>query len=403
MPRLNWPKPMPEKTSKNNPLDNVFIACGGTGGHLFPGLAVGQELRQRGCAVTLMVSPKDVDQQAIQSITGMGIVTLPAVGLSSSRLLGFMRGLWRSYRLAKACFERRPPKFVLAMGSFISAPPIIAAKRCGAKTFLHESNSVPGRANRWLAHWVDGAFVFFPPTAEKLAARRVEVVGMPVRPQFLEPMTARAARTAMGLDPEAPVLLVMGGSQGARKVNELVLRIAPQLRLAIPSLQFVHLTGEHDVESARASYTAHNIPAVVHAFWSEMGLALAAADVAVSRAGASSLAELAARQLPAVLIPYPAAANNHQFHNARAFVQTGAARMLAQDTATPDHLAHEILELIRNPLKRSAMQSALADWNAPAAAGDIAERILHWPAYADHSSHVPGPKLKPQKLGPLNV
>jgi UDP-N-acetylglucosamine--N-acetylmuramyl-(pentapeptide) pyrophosphoryl-undecaprenol N-acetylglucosamine transferase len=395
--------PMPEETIKNRQLENVVIACGGTGGHLFPGLAVGQELRQRGCTVTLMVSPKDVDQQAIQSITGMGIVTLPAVGLSTAKFFGFMTGLWRSYRLAVACFAQRPPRFVLAMGGFISAPPIIAAKHCGAKTFLHESNSIPGRANRWLARWVDGAFVFFPPTAKKLAARRVEVVGMPVRPQFLEPMTPGSARAAMGLNPEAPVLLIMGGSQGARKVNELVVSVAPQLRQAIPNLQFVHLTGDHDLEPIRARYKALNIPAMVHAFWNEMGLALAAADVAVSRAGASSLAELAARQLPSVLIPYPAAANNHQFYNAQAFVQSGAARLLPQDSATPEHLACEILDLIRNPLKRSAMQSALADWNAPAAAGDIAERILHWPAPADHTHHVPGPKLKPQNLGPLNV
>jgi UDP-N-acetylglucosamine--N-acetylmuramyl-(pentapeptide) pyrophosphoryl-undecaprenol N-acetylglucosamine transferase len=395
--------PMPEETFKNSPLENVVIACGGTGGHLFPGLAVGQELRQRGCAVTLMVSPKDVDQQAIQSITGMGIITLPAVGLNPGRFFGFVTGLWRSHRLAKACFAQRPPRFVLAMGGFISAAPIIAARRRGAKTFLHESNSIPGRANRWLARWVDGAFVFFPPAAEKLAARRVEVVGMPVRPQFLEPTTPATARAAMGLATDAPVLLVMGGSQGARKINEWVVRVAPQLRQALPNLQFVHLTGHQDLETVRARYKELNIPAMVHAFWSEMGTALAAADVAVSRAGASSLAELAARQLPAVLIPYPTAADNHQFYNARAFVQSGAARMLAQDGAPPGDLAHEILELIRNPLQRSAMRNALADWNAPAAAGDIAERILRWPAAAEHANPFPGPKLKPQKLGPLNV
>ena len=115
------------------------------------------------------------------------------------------------------------------------------------------------------------------------------------------------------------------------------------------------------------------------------------------------MAELAARKLPAVLIPYPTAANNHQHYNALAFVQSGAARMLSQDSTTPDHLAHEILELIRNPLTRSAMQNALADWHAPAAAGDIAERILHWPAEAAHPSHVPGTKLKTQNLGTLNV
>ena len=395
--------PMPEETFKNSPPENVVIACGGTGGHLFPGLAVGQELRRRGCAVTLMVSPKEVDQQAIQSITGMGIVTLPAVGLSRAMFPGFARGLWRAYRLAKACFAQRPPRFVLAMGGFISAPPIIAAKRCGAKTFLHESNSVPGRANRWLARWVDGAFVFFPAAAEMLAARRVEVVGMPVRAEFLEPMAPATARAAMGLAPEAPVLLVMGGSQGAGKVNELMVRLAPQLRQALPNLQFVHLTGNHDLESVRARYKALDIPALVHAFWSDMAVALAAADVAVSRAGASSLAELAARQLPAVLIPYPSAANNHQFHNARAFVQSGAACMLPQDSTTPERLVCEILELIRNPLKRAAMRSALAGWHAPAAAGALADRNLHWPATADQSSPVAGPNLKPQNLGPLNA
>jgi UDP-N-acetylglucosamine--N-acetylmuramyl-(pentapeptide) pyrophosphoryl-undecaprenol N-acetylglucosamine transferase len=394
---------MPEETLKNGPLENVVIACGGTGGHLFPGLAVGQELRQRGCAVTLMVSPKDVDQQAVKSITGMGIITLPAVGLSKGSFFGFISGLWQSYRLAKASFAQHPPRFVLAMGGFISAPPIIAARHRGAKTFLHESNSIPGRANRWLARWVDGAFVYFPTAAEKLAARRVEVLGMPVRPQFLEPMPTAAARAAMGLLPDAPVLLVMGGSQGAKMVNELVLRFAPQLRQAIPNLQFVHLTGGHDFESVRARYQTLGIPAMVHPFWNEMARALAAADVAVSRAGASSLAELAARQLPSILIPYPSAANNHQFYNARALVQSGAARMLPQDSATPEHLVQKILELIRNPLKRSAMQTALAAWHSPTAAGDIAEKILHWQTETSHPSPAPGPKLKPQNLGPLNV
>jgi UDP-N-acetylglucosamine--N-acetylmuramyl-(pentapeptide) pyrophosphoryl-undecaprenol N-acetylglucosamine transferase len=163
------------------------------------------------------------------------------------------------------------------------------------------------------------------------------------------------------------------------------------------------LTGEHDLESVRARYKVLGVPARVHAFWSEMGLALAAADVAVSRAGASSMAELAARRLPSVLIPYPTAANNHQYYNALAFVQSGAARMLPQDSTTPDNLTNEVLELIRNPQVRSTMQTALAGWHAPAAAGDIAERILHWPAEANDSSHAPGPKLKPQNLGPLNV
>jgi UDP-N-acetylglucosamine--N-acetylmuramyl-(pentapeptide) pyrophosphoryl-undecaprenol N-acetylglucosamine transferase len=394
---------MPDSSPIIGQPENVAIACGGTGGHLFPGVAVGRELLRRGCHVTLMVSPKDVDQQAVQSITEMAILTLPAVAWQPSHPFRFVRGFCRSYRLAKNAFASRPPRLVLAMGGFTSAPPILAARRCGAKTFLHESNSIPGRANRWLARWVEGAFVYFPSAVQKLAAPRIEVVGMPVRPPFLEPMTPAAARAAMGLDPEAPVLLIMGGSQGAEKINELAANAAPRLRQAVPNLQFIHLTGSRGLESVRRRYQAQSIPAVVHAFWNDMAAALAAADVAVSRAGASSLAELAARRLPAILIPYPAAANNHQFYNAQAFVQSGAARLLPQAGATAGDLAREILDLLLNPAKRCALQNGLAEWNTPAAAAAIAEQILHWPAPAALSRSAPGPNFKPQKPGMLNV
>jgi UDP-N-acetylglucosamine--N-acetylmuramyl-(pentapeptide) pyrophosphoryl-undecaprenol N-acetylglucosamine transferase len=380
----------------------VAIACGGTGGHLFPGVAVGEQLRLRGCDVTLMVSPKDVDQQAIRSISGMETVTLPAVGLTRGGWIGFVWGFWKSFRLSRLHFRRRRPKCVLAMGGFISAPPVFAGRRYSANTFLHESNSIPGRANRWLAPWVDGAFVYFPPTAAQLRAQRVEVTGMPVRPQFRAPLTPAAARQAVGLLPDTPVLLVMGGSQGASKINGLVLNILPQLRQTVPDLQFMHLTGPGDLEKVRAGYAAQNVPAVVHAFFDDMGTALAAAAVAVSRAGASSLAELAARQVPSVLIPYPTAADNHQYFNARAFVQSGAAWMLQQEAATAGQLAGEILDLVRDTSKRSAMQRALAAWDTPGAAADIAEKILNWSAMSGQSVSEARVKLKPPKIGVLN-
>ena len=151
----------------------------------------------------------------------------------------------------------------------------------------------------------------------------------------------------------------MGGSQGAHKINELILGILPQLLEAMPQLQFVHLTGPDDVEKVRAAYAARQCPAVVRAFLDEMVLALAAADVAVSRAGASSLAEFAACQLPALLIPYPTAADNHQFHNALAFAQSGAARALQQDALSPGLLTLEILALLGNVAQHTAMRQAL--------------------------------------------
>jgi UDP-N-acetylglucosamine--N-acetylmuramyl-(pentapeptide) pyrophosphoryl-undecaprenol N-acetylglucosamine transferase len=143
-------------------------------------------------------------------------------------------------------------------------------------------------------------------------------------------------------------------------------------------MQFMHLTGARDLEKVRAGYQAQHVPALVHDFFDDMGTALAAADVAVSRAGASSLAELAARRLPAVLIPYPTAADNHQHFNALAFAQSGAARILQQATATPDSLAKEILELLRDAAKRSDMRQALATWQTAGASAQIAEKILRF-------------------------
>jgi len=186
----------------------------------------------------------------------------------------------------------------------------------------------------------------------------------------------------------------MGGSQGASKVNELALGAVPALRQAVPDLQFMHLTGTNDLEKVRAGYQAHHVPALVRAFSDEMPVALAAADVAVSRAGASSLAELASRRLPAVLIPYPSAADNHQYFNALAFAHSRAARMLQQEAATPALLADELLDLL-DASKRSAMQQALAAWHVPGASAQIADRILHWTTGQDQTGAVPAAKQRP--------
>jgi UDP-N-acetylglucosamine--N-acetylmuramyl-(pentapeptide) pyrophosphoryl-undecaprenol N-acetylglucosamine transferase len=252
---------------------------------------------------------------------------------------------------------------------------VLAAKRRGAKTFLHESNTIPGRANRVLSRFVDCAFVGFPEAASRLKSRQSAVTGTPVRPQF-QPRDQAGCRRELGLDPARPVVLVMGGSQGASGVNELLIRSLPLVAQTVPDWQWLHLTGPNDVEKVRAAYAAAKLSAVVHPFFTAMELALGAADAAVTRAGASSLAEFAAMQLPAVLVPLPAAADNHQFFNARAFEQSGAARLLEQKTATPEELVRHLGELVSPGVVRSQMQSSLAKWHAPDAAQDIAEQIL---------------------------
>ena len=354
---------------------SIAIACGGTGGHLFPGLAVADCLVQRGCKVTLLVSPKEVDQQALKSVTGFDVITLPAIGLTRGRFLAFASALFRSYRTARKHFMRNPPRAVLAMGGFTAAPPLMAGKRLGAASFLHESNTIPGRANRWLSRLVNGAFLGFPIAAKHLHNPNVIVTGTPVRRQFLS-RDAAACRQALGLDPQRPVILVMGGSQGAHAINTLLMQSLPMLAESGADWQWLHLTGPADVETVRAAYASANRQAVVHSFLTEMDLALGAATAAISRAGASSLAEFAALRLPAILIPYPAATDNHQYHNACAFAQSGAASLLEQQQATPDALTRLLTPLIKDESTRSRVQAALVQRHTPDAAERIAANIL---------------------------
>jgi UDP-N-acetylglucosamine--N-acetylmuramyl-(pentapeptide) pyrophosphoryl-undecaprenol N-acetylglucosamine transferase len=169
----------------------------------------------------------------------------------------------------------------------------------------------------------------------------------------------------------------MGGSQGAESINQLMIDAAPQLAAKVPTLQFLHLTGPEGMETVRRAYAAGQQKAVVQPFLTEMELALGAATVAVSRAGASSLAELAAMQLPAILIPYPTAADDHQFYNARAFAEAGAARMVGQKTVTPEILAELVTGLVSNEKEREHIREVLRQRHVPDAAARIAERILN--------------------------
>ena len=361
--------------STSAPKPNVAIACGGTGGHLFPGLAVAEQLLSRGCSVTVLISPKEVDQQAVKSARGLEIVTLPAVALQRGSRLAFLRGFWKSWRASRRLFQSNRPDAVLAMGGFTSAPPVLAARSRGTRTFLHESNTIPGRANRWLARMVDCAFVGFPQTEPRLAAREVVVTGTPVRPQF-QSRDVAACRTALGLNPARPVVLVTGGSQGASGLNQMVLDTLPTLVRHSLQWQWLHLTGPNDVDRVKQIYARHGLKAVVHSFLAEMDLALGAATACVSRAGASSLAELAAVRLPSLLVPFPAAADNHQFFNARAFEESGAALLLEQRAATPERVSGALRELVEDTFERDQMKLALARWHSPHAAEKVAENIL---------------------------
>ena len=364
--------------NSTQPKPLIAIACGGTGGHLFPGLAVAGELQRRGCDVALLISPKEVDQQAVKTATGVKVFTLPAVGLQNKNYLPFAASFGKSLFAAWKIFHRRRPAAVLAMGGFTSAPPVFAGKDLGAKTFLHESNTIPGKANRFLSRFVDSAFIGFPEAAARLKTKKTSVTGTPVRAQFSPESRIHnpksSCRKTLGLDPNLPVVLVVGGSQGARGLNNLVLSALPLL--AQKNWQWLHLTGAADFERVQSAYASLGLKVVVKPFLAEMDLALGAATACISRAGASSLAEMAAMRLSSVLVPLPTAADNHQFFNAEAFGKTGAAKLLDQKNSPPEKVAAAISELAENELVRSQIQTALAQWHAPSAAAEIAENIL---------------------------
>ena len=353
----------------------IAIACGGTGGHLFPGMTVGRELTRRGCDVTLLISPKEVDQLAVRCVSDMEVATLPAVGLQGRNYLQFLRALRRSVREARRLFRVRRPAAVLAVGGLTAVAPMLAGKLWRAKLFLHESNAIPGRANRLLAPWVTRAFIGFRQAADRLPAKEITISGTPVREQF-QSVVPETCRRALELDPGRPTLLVMGGSQGARGVNQLVKQALPQLLDRFTGLQVLWLAGTNDVEDVREFCRIHNVPAKVRKFLPEMELAYGAATVAISRSGAASLAELAAMRVPAILVPLPGSADHHQFHNAANFEWTGAASLLNQATATPVELTEQVAALLENAEAREAMREAQGHWHRADAAALIADRML---------------------------
>jgi len=222
---------------------------------------------------------------------------------------------------------------------------------------------------------VSQAFVGFPSASERLHSRSITVTGTPVRADMhvRDPETCRAA---LGLNPMRPVVLVMGGSQGATAINDLVVQSLPVFARTNPEWQWIHLTGTPDCDRIKPVYSSLNLNAVVRPFLAEMDLALGAATAAISRAGASSLAELAAMRVPALLVPYPAAVDNHQFFNARAFEQSGAACVLVQQNARAEALEPKLREIVTGAGVRQKMQQALAAWDAPTAADQIANAIL---------------------------
>ena len=354
---------------------NVVIACGGTGGHLFPGLAVAETLRKHGHQVLIFISEKEIDALAVRDHRSLfRFEKLPSVGMPrifSPAMVGFVRGFGVSLAQCRRYYREFRPQAVLGMGGFTSTGPMLAGCLARIPTFVHESNAIPGKANRLNARLAKIVLLGFGDCARYFPGRRCEVTGTPIRADLAQTSDRVEALRAFGFpaDGDRKTLLVMGGSQGAHGINQAILRALPDWRAAF---QIIHLTGRDDEAMVGAAYRQAGIPAYVAAFHHRMQEAYAAADFAVSRSGAASLSELAYFGLPSLLVPYPFAAEDHQTFNADIFTRAGAAVSLPENEVGGDSLAKRVLEIMQSPGTLQTM-SAAARRLAPA---DAAAQVV---------------------------
>ena len=348
----------------------ILIACGGTGGHLFPGIAVAEALVARGHEVLLLISEKPVDAQASAKYSHLRFASMPAVAKPptySPRMLVFLWRLWRSLLQCNRMIDEFGADAVLGMGGFTSLPPVYAGHRLGLKTFIHESNARPGRANVLTGRFCTRIFLGLEAAKAFFPGRATETTGTPARPDILHPPSRAEAAACFGLDPARPVVLVTGGSQGAHRLNELCAQAAASL---LPDTQVLHIAGDSDhtritqISAGRAAYQ-------VLGFCDQMPAAYAIADLIIARAGASSLAEIALAGRPSILVPYPFAADDHQTRNAEVFAHAGAAILVQESDLTSEKLAALATSILQDASAATQMGLAARSLAMP----DAAERV----------------------------
>lgn len=352
---------------------NIIIACGGTGGHLFPGIAVAQQLKQMGHKPTLLISCKDVDAHASAQYGDLDFMTIQAVAmpkLFSTKIFGFAWKLFQSVRQCRKILKKTQADAVVGMGGFTSLPPVYAAHRMHLSSFVHDSNAMPGKANRLAARWCDKVFVGMAEASHYFPKSECVVTGTPVREEICSTINHRDAALQYNLNPNKPIILVMGGSQGAQQINTVMVDAAQ----ADSSIQLLLLAGARDYERvaglAMGMENVHVLP-----FCTEMPVAYAAADAVIARSGASSITELSYLGKAALLIPYPFAADDHQSHNARVYAAHGAARVQRQDSFSVDSALAFIHEVVHNDEARSQMEEAARTLSLDDAAMCIARAI----------------------------
>src|SRR5215831_12583416 len=325
---------------------NVIIAGGGTGGHLFPGIAVAREIQRRipGSRILFVGAEQGIETRIVPK-EGFELRTLPVGGIKGlglvrqfRNLMGMLSGVFK----ARQILRQFKPAVVIGVGGYASFPLLSAATFGGYPRIIMEQNAIPGLANRVLGRWVNFAAVTDPRT-ESYFGKRAVVTGNPIRPEFKSiPAKVHAAPYT---------ILIFGGSQGAQSINRAVIESLDSLADWKSRLRFVHQTGERQLEDVRAAYVTKGFQADVRAFFNDFHQQYAEADLIISRSGATTVAEIKAAGRAAVLIPFPFATDDHQTKNARAMADANAALLISNADLTGKRLAEAIRDLMGDPYR----------------------------------------------------
>jgi len=343
----------------------VIIAGGGTGGHVIPALAIAQELKSRYNAEVLFIGTARGIETRLVPAAGFQLKLITVGALNRVDLATRLRTLFdlpRAIAQSVRMITEFRPDVMIGVGGYASGPAMLAASLMNVPMMAFEPNVVPGIANRLVAPMVGAAAVHFPATQRYF--RNSVVTGVPVRREFFHVATRSSD--------EPPTLLVFGGSQGAHAINVAVMESLPQLAKMVPGIHLIHQTGEKDCEAAKIAAANAGISAAVSRFTDDMPGAFARADLLVCRSGASTVAEISAAGKPAIFVPLPTAADDHQRHNAETLANAGAARLLSQSALTPDRLVEEIVSLMGDRARLTKMCSAARRFAHPHAATEIA-------------------------------
>jgi UDP-N-acetylglucosamine--N-acetylmuramyl-(pentapeptide) pyrophosphoryl-undecaprenol N-acetylglucosamine transferase len=348
----------------------VLIAGGGTGGHLFPGIAVAQALAKRHptAEIQFVGSGRSLEARILKE-AGYRLNTLPVSGLKGvggidliKGILKLPRSLWAAWRIVR----RFRPTVVLGVGGYSSGPPVLVASLAGVPTLLHEPNAHPGITNRLLAPFSRKVTTAFP-ECETFFPGKAVLTGTPVRPEFLARSNRPAARPF--------VLLIFGGSQGARAINQAVVDGLDRLRPHLCELRFIHQTGEQDFVRVEQAYREAGAWARVQPFFTDMPRQFPQAHLVLCRAGAATLGELAASGKASLLVPFPGATDNHQLRNAESLAAAGAAEVIRQEELNGSLLASRVEHYFHHPEQLERMEARSVRLARPDSAQKIVDLI----------------------------